>query len=46
VSGVLPVDLDDELAPMPEFVEDQTDRVLANMERMLATQGLARKASR
>lgn len=42
VSGVLPVDLDDDLNPMPEFVEDQTDRVLANMERLLGKAGLAR----
>jgi len=42
VSGVLPIDLDDDLEPLPEFVEDQTDRVLANTERLLGTVGLSR----
>jgi enamine deaminase RidA (YjgF/YER057c/UK114 family) len=43
VSGVLPVDLDDDRVALPEAVEDQTRKVLANLETLLKARGLNRE---
>jgi len=44
VAGVLPIDLDNDRAALPEQVEAQTRKVLANLERILAAAGLAKGA--
>lgn len=43
VNGIGPVDLDNPGVPLPEAVEDQTRKVLANLDRILQGRGLARE---
>jgi 2-iminobutanoate/2-iminopropanoate deaminase len=40
VTGLLPDDPDDALGAVPEFIEDQTRQMLANLTRALAALGL------
>ena len=42
VSGVLPVDLANDSATLAEFVEDQAQKVLANLETILQAHGMTR----
>lgn len=42
VSGVRPVDLNNDRTPLPEKVEAQVDKVFANLDVMLQAAGLAR----
>ncbi len=44
VSGVLPIDLDDDRRPLSEYIEEQTERCLANLEAIIARVGLDRGA--
>ena len=39
ISGLLPADLDNDRAPLPEYIEEQTQQVFANLERLLAEIG-------
>src|SRR6185312_17333070 len=39
VTGQMPTDPDDDLAPLPEGIEAQTRRVIENLERVLAGAG-------
>jgi reactive intermediate/imine deaminase len=41
VTGQMPTDPDDDLAPLPEGIEAQTRRVIENLERVLAGAGSA-----
>jgi enamine deaminase RidA (YjgF/YER057c/UK114 family) len=43
VSGVGPVELGNSAVPLPEAVEDQTRKVLANLEKLLDKRGLDRQ---
>jgi 2-iminobutanoate/2-iminopropanoate deaminase len=43
INGVLPVDLDDDSAPLPEYIEEQTLKVLSNLDVILARIGATRK---
>lgn len=43
VSGVGPVDLENERVPLPEKVEAQVRRIFANLDAILERVGLARK---
>jgi len=43
VAGLAPVDLDHDRAPLPEQVEAQTRKVLANLDRVLAAAGLGKE---
>ena len=43
VSGVGPVDLDNPAVALPESVEDQTRKCLANLEKILQKRGVARE---
>lgn len=43
VAGLLPIDLDNDRTPLPEQVEAQTRKVLANLERILETAALGRE---
>jgi enamine deaminase RidA (YjgF/YER057c/UK114 family) len=43
VSGLGPVDLRNAAVPLPEAVEDQTRRILANLDAILEKRGLARE---
>ena len=43
VSGLLPIDLNDDKAALPEMVEDQLKKVLANLEAILAARGLKKE---
>jgi 2-iminobutanoate/2-iminopropanoate deaminase len=43
VAGVLPIDLADDRAHLPEQVEAQTRKVLANLEAILKSRGLGKK---
>jgi 2-iminobutanoate/2-iminopropanoate deaminase len=40
VSGIGPVDLDNPAVALPESVEDQTRKILANLEKLLHKRGL------
>lgn len=40
--GVLPIDLSDDRAALPEFVEDQVRKVLANLETVLKGHAMTR----
>lgn len=42
ISGVLPIDLADDGVPLPEGVERQTRKILANLDLLLEAAGLAR----
>lgn len=44
VSGVLPIDLDDDRRPLSEYIEEQTEQCLANLEAIIARAGLNRNA--
>lgn len=39
ISGVLPIDPDNGRTPLPEMIEDQTRKILANLERALKSAG-------
>src|SRR5579862_7244671 len=41
ISGLGPIDLDDDRAPLPEGVERQTRKILGNLEVLLRAAGLA-----
>jgi enamine deaminase RidA (YjgF/YER057c/UK114 family) len=43
IAGLLPIDLDNDRTPLPEQVEAQTRKVLANLERILETAALGRE---
>jgi enamine deaminase RidA (YjgF/YER057c/UK114 family) len=43
VSGLGPVDLDNPAVPLPEAVEDQVRRILANLDGILKKRGLTRE---
>ena len=43
VSGIGPVEFGNPAVPLPEAVEDQTRKVLANLEKLLQKRGLARR---
>jgi 2-iminobutanoate/2-iminopropanoate deaminase len=43
IAGVLPVDLENDRAALPEQVEAQTRKVLANLAAMLAAKGLGKE---
>jgi len=43
VSGIGPVELGNPAVPLPEAVEDQTRKVLANLEKLLQKRSLARR---
>jgi 2-iminobutanoate/2-iminopropanoate deaminase len=43
VSGVSPIDLNDDKKLLPELVEDQTRKIFANLERLLGKRGLSLK---
>jgi enamine deaminase RidA (YjgF/YER057c/UK114 family) len=43
VAGLAPVDLDNDRVALPEQVEAQTRKVLANLERVLAAAGLSKE---
>jgi 2-iminobutanoate/2-iminopropanoate deaminase len=40
ISGLGPIDLDDDRTPLPEGIERQTRKVLANLEALLRAAGL------
>ena len=42
LSGVSPIDLDDDAVALPEMVEEQTRKTLANVEKILQAHGMAR----
>ncbi len=42
VSGLLPIDLGNDRVPLPEMVEAQTRKVLANLETLLREAGLGK----
>ncbi len=42
LSGVAPIDLDDDTIALPEMVEEQTRGVLANVEKILQANGMTR----
>jgi enamine deaminase RidA (YjgF/YER057c/UK114 family) len=39
ISGLLPTDLENDRAPLPEYIEEQTQKVFANLELLLAKIG-------
>lgn len=43
VSGQQPIDLEDDRVPLPEMVEAQTRKILANLEMLLAKAGLSKE---
>jgi enamine deaminase RidA (YjgF/YER057c/UK114 family) len=43
VSGIGPVDLENPAVALPESVEDQTRKILANLEKLLRKRGLSRE---
>lgn len=42
VNNVLPVDLDDDAVPLPEYIEEQTLKVLSNLDVILSRIGASR----
>jgi enamine deaminase RidA (YjgF/YER057c/UK114 family) len=42
ISGLQPIDLKDDRVPLPEMVEAQTRKILANLETILAEVGLSK----
>jgi enamine deaminase RidA (YjgF/YER057c/UK114 family) len=44
VSGLLPIDLHDDRAPLPEVIEAQTRKIFSNLEELLAGAGLGKDA--
>ena len=43
LSGIGPVDLDNPAVALPEAVEDQTRKILSNLEKLLKKRGLGRE---
>jgi len=43
ISGIGPVDLENAAVALPESVEDQTRKILANLEKILQQRGLGRE---
>src|SRR5262245_4599155 len=43
VSGLLPIDLNDDRAALPEMVEDQLKKAFANLEAILGVRGLRKE---
>lgn len=43
VSGLLPIDLNDDKAALPEMVEDQLKKTFANLEAILGARGLSKE---
>ena len=43
ISGLAPIDLQDDRVPLPEGVERQTQKILANLETLLAAAGLDKR---
>jgi 2-iminobutanoate/2-iminopropanoate deaminase len=43
ISGLAPIDLQDDRAPLPEGVERQTRKIFANLETLLAAAGLDKR---
>ena len=43
ISGLGPVDLDDDRVPLPEGIERQTRKILANLDILLGKAGLGRE---
>jgi 2-iminobutanoate/2-iminopropanoate deaminase len=43
IDNVLPIDLDDDSVPLPEYIEEQTLKVLSNLDVILARIGATRK---
>lgn len=43
VNNVLPIDLEDDSVPLPEYIEEQTLKVLSNLDVILARIGASRK---
>ncbi len=43
ISGMGPIDLDDDRAPLPEGVERQVKKIFANLDVLLQAAGLARE---
>jgi enamine deaminase RidA (YjgF/YER057c/UK114 family) len=42
VTNLQPIDLDDDKVPLPEMIEAQTRKILANLETLLAPLGLGK----
>lgn len=42
INGLQPTDLDNDRAPLPEYIEEQTRKVLANLDRILESLGASR----
>ena len=43
IAGLGPIDLEDDSAPLPEGIERQTKKILANLEILLRAAGLGRE---
>ena len=43
LNGILPIDLEDDKVALPEWVEEQTGRIFANLETLLKARGLGRE---
>jgi 2-iminobutanoate/2-iminopropanoate deaminase len=43
LSGVSPVDLNDDRVPLPELVEDQVRKIFANLETLLGKVGMTKQ---
>ena len=43
ISGLGPIDLEDDRAPLPEGVERQTKKIFANLDALLRAAGLAKE---
>ena len=43
ISGLAPIDLDDDRVPLPEGIERQTKKIFANLETLLRAAGLAKE---
>jgi 2-iminobutanoate/2-iminopropanoate deaminase len=42
IAGQQPIDLDDDRVPLPDGIEGQTAKILANLERLLGAAGLTK----
>jgi enamine deaminase RidA (YjgF/YER057c/UK114 family) len=43
VSGVLPVDLSNDMTPLPEMIEAQAERIFSNLDAILATAAIKQR---
>ena len=43
LSGVSPIDLNDDRVPLPELVEDQVRKIFANLETLLGKAGMTKR---